>query len=746
MRASFFVCLIGLSFVSSSAIAQTQPIDWVNQYIGTANGGQTYPSVTPPFAMTAWSPETRPGNVKCVPPYYFADTRIDGFRGSHFMTGSCGVDYGDMTLMPLSGPLKFDPAARTSSFDRKTESATPYRYAVTLADYGIDAELTGTARSGLMRFRFRRSGPAWMLVESNSNKGEGSVQIDPRRNEILVVNPVRRMYYAGAGQPAGISGYFVVQFNRPFKVGGTYSAGKVSSGSRQHPGALTEQGGDNPPGAYVSFDLKPGDAVEARIGSSFTSLDEARRNLQAEIPGWDLSRIAAATKAAWAADLDKIQIQAPADQKHIFYTALYHSLLLPRTYSDVDGTYPRFAAQYKTETAKGFTYYCDFSMWDTFRAVHPMLTILDPDRERDMVRSLIAEGRQGGFLPAFPMWNNYTAEMVGDHAVTVIVDAYMKGIRGFDAEEAYRLMKQNATELPASHDLYVDGQGRRGLESYLKYGYIPLEDPVLDAFHKGEQVSRTLEYAYDDSVIGRMAQALGHTEDAALFAKRAENYRNVIDPTTGFARGRHADGSWSTPFDPGVAYHYITEGLPYQYTFFAPQDVPGLIQATGGRQAFISKLDGLFAGGYYNHGNEPSHHITYLYDYAGAAWKTQQHVRTVMDTLYSNAPDGLAGNDDAGQMSAWYVLSALGFYPVSPGTPDYQIGTPRFDDAVIHAGSGKLLHIHAAGASAGKFYIHAVTLNGVPLHRYWIKHSEIEAGGELVFTMSAQPDPAWPGK
>jgi predicted alpha-1,2-mannosidase len=361
---------------------------------------------------------------------------------------------------------------------------------------------------------------------------------------------------------------------------------------------------------------------------------------------------------------------------------------------------------------------------------------------------LIAKGDQGGFLPIYPAWNSYTSEMVGDHAGTVFADAYFKGIRGFDIDEAYRLMKKNATELPTDWALYVDGRGRRGLKSYLKYGFIPLEDTVSDGtlVHPREQVSRTLEYAYDDSVVAEVAKALGHKDDAELFNKHAQNYRNVIDPKTGFARGRHEDGSWDSPFDPTKPYNYITEGLPFQYTFFVPQDLPGLIDLVGGREAFIAKLDALFAGGYYDHGNEPSHHIAYLYDNAGAAWKTQQHVRDVMDKQYSDTPSGLAGNDDAGQMSAWFVMSALGFYPVTPATPIYQIGTPLFDDAVIRLDNGKRLHIRAAGASEGKQYIRSVTLNGIPLNRYWIKHSEIVAGGELFFEMSSKPDLEWPAE
>lgn len=690
--------------------------------------------------MTQWTPQTVDGSAKCVAPYYSADTRIQGFRGSHFLSGSCTQDYGSMTIMPISGSLKLGAEERSSSFDRGTESMTPYRYAVTLSDYGIEAQMTGTTRAGFMSFRFDRLGKAWILVQCNSAPGDGEVHIDPERGEISVINPVRRLY-AGEGKSAGFNGYFVVQFDHPFHVGGSWS------GKQTHDGAEKQQGSEGSPGTYVFFDLLPGEAVQAKIGTSFTSLNQARNNLDAEIPGWNFDRIAADAQKQWNAALGRIQIQTDDNAKRrIFYTALYHSMLLPRVFSDADGSYPGFAGEGRVETAKDFVYYCDYSLWDTFRALHPLLTILDPDRERDMVKSLIAKGEQGGFLPIYPAWNSYTSEMIGDHAVAVIGDAYLKGIRGFDIDRAYQLIRKNATELPATRELYVDGQGRRALDSYLKYGYIPLEDTVPDAYHKNEQVSRTLEYAYDDFVVGEVAQALGHTEDAARFHLRAQNYRNVIDPQTGFARGRHEDGSWDSPFDPAGKYRYITEGLPFQYTFFVPQDVPGLIDLVGGRETFIRKLNALFAGGYYDHGNEPSHHIAYLYDNAGAAWKTQQRVRSLMESQYTDSPSGLAGNDDCGQMSAWYVMSALGFYSVTPGTPVYEIGTPLFGDATIRLDSGMQFHIRADGASAGKQYIRSATLNGVPFNRYWIRHSEIVAGGELVFEMSSRPNPDWPGK
>jgi len=716
-----------------------QAVDLVNVMIGTAADGQTFPAAGVPFAMTQWTPQTRAGETKCVAPYYIADQRIQGFRGSHFLSGSCAQDYGSFTVMPLISYAKLDPVERASAFSRKSERATPYRYDVDLADSGIHVAMTGSLHCGLMEFRYpvgRKTG--WIAVDDNVRLGSGKVRIDRARGEIAGENPVYRIY-AGNGQPAGFSGYAVLQFDKPFSAVGTWTGKTRKAGSAEQASSA-----DGPPGAYVSFPLSGDRVVRVRVGTSFTSLDEARKNLAAEMPDWNLDGAAARARASWADELSRVEVAGGSPARRVFYTAMYHALLLPRTFSDVSGSYPRFARGMipdgpQIETAKGWTYYTDYSIWDTFRAVHPMFTILDPARAGDMVRSLVAMGDQAGFLPIFPAWNSYTSEMTGDHAAAIIADAYLKGIRGFDAGQAYALMKKNAMEQPATLELYRGGQGRRALDSYLKYGYIPLEDPVANAFHGNEQVSRTLDYAYDDFAIGEMARALGHTADADYFARRAQNYRNVIDRETGFARGRHADGSWVSPFNPLATASYITESTPYVDTFFVPQDVPGLIALLGGRDAFVKKLDGVFSSGAYDHRNEPSHQIAYLYDDAGVPWKTQSHVHEIMTKLYRNSPDGLTGNDDAGQMSAWYVLSAMGFYPVTPGVPRYSMGTPTFDDLTVHFGSGKQLHIVAAGAEAGKFYVRSVRLNGTRLDRPWILHSELLEGGELAFEMTDHP-------
>jgi predicted alpha-1,2-mannosidase len=734
----YFNFLFAINAPAQTGAPSPEPVDLVNVMIGTAAEGQTFPATGVPFAMTQWTPETRTGEAKCVAPYYAGDTRIDGFRGSHFLSGSCAQDYGSFTLMPLVSAKALDSAGRSSAFSRASEKASPYRYTVDLTDSGVHAELTGSERSGMMLFRFRPgTATGWLDVENNVRLGTGTVHIDPVRQEITGENPVYRIY-AGAGQPAGFSGYVVIQFDRPFKVGGTWSEKQAVAGS------VEQASSGKPLGTYVSFALGSDETVRVRIGTSFTSVDEARRNLAAEMPDFNFEAAVRRARAAWVKALASVHVAGTSPDRRVFYTALYHSLLLPRIDSDRSGTYPRFASSMvangpRVEVAKGFTYYDDYSVWDTFRAIHPLFTLIDPDRDRDMVKSLIAKGEQGGFLPIFPAWNSYTSEMTGDHVGAIITDAYVKGIRGFDAEEGLRLMKKNATELPVSKDLYIGGEGRRALDSYLKYGYIPLEDHVPNAFHGNEQVSRTLDYAFDDFEVSTLAKALGHDDDAAIFAKRAQNYRNVIDPAVGFARGRHADGSWDSPFDPVAKVSYITESVPYVYTFFVPQDVPGLIGVLGGREKFIAKLDGLFRSGFYDQGNEPSHQVAYLYDDAGAPEKTQQRVHEIMSTLYHDGSDGLPGNDDAGQMSAWYVLSALGFYPVTPGVPRYAIGTPHFDDMTLHLPAGHTLHIHAAGAEEGRFYVKSMRLNGVKVERPWLLHSELLAGGTLDFEMSDLP-------
>ena len=738
MSIRFFRFAVSILFLPATAWGQ-QLADLVNPLVGTAAEGQTYPAVGVPFAMTQWTPATRDVESKGVVPYYFADETFRGIRGSHFLSGSAMQDYGSFQFLAGEGEFPWRGHLPVARLNHDAEHATPYLYQIDLPDLGITAAVTGTTRCGILRFVFHGGGAAWINVQNNARPGDGDLTVDSVRQQIVGSSRVRRIY-AGQGKLAGFTGYIVVEFDHPFRVGGTWSGSELYSGRN-------DQNADaSPSGGFVTFDLKPGEAVLARVGTSFVSIDEARKNLRTEIPGWDFEKIEHASHAAWDKALSAIEVTGDGTDRRIFYTAMYHVLQAPRTFNDASGTYPRFAGGQSIETARGFTYYDDFSIWDTFRAVHPLFTIIEPRRDAEMIQSLIIKGEQGGFLPTFPAWNSYTSEMDGDHAVAIIGDAYLKGIRGFDIHEAYRLMRKNALETPASEADYLDGKGRRALESYLRYGFIPLEDLVSGAPlpHKNEQVSRTLDYAYDDFVLSEIAAALGKAKDAAIFRKRAQNYRNVIDPGSGFARGRHADGTWVTPFDPAKTTAYITEGLPFQFTFYVLQDIPGLIALENGRCEFIAKLDELFAKNLYDQGNEPSHHIAYLYDYAGAAFKTQQHVAEERAAGYKDTPGGLIGNDDAGQMSAWYILSALGFYQVTPGIPRYAIGTPLFSQAEIHLPNGKIFKIVAERKSAQDIYIHSAFLDGKPLRRFWLTHDEIARGGALVFDMSTNPNPAWP--
>ncbi|MFC5863308.1 GH92 family glycosyl hydrolase [Acidicapsa dinghuensis] len=720
---------VGPAIPYAAAERPSDPFSMVDPRIGTAHEGQTYPVVGVPFGMTGWTPETRSTEAKCIAPYYYNDAKITGFRGSHWLSGSCTQDYGSVTLMPTVGDLKVNPEQRASHYQHASEVMSPAYYSVHLDDYNLNVELAGTTRAGIMRITFPREGRRNLIIEPNARAGQGFVEVRPEAREIVGYNPVVRIYQ-GAGQSAGFNGYFVIKLQQAFQEAGTWCGDQTTKHTQQ------QGAGCDRLGAYVTLADNAPQRILVRIGTSFTSLAEAERNLSAEEPGWNFDAVRGRAEATWRQYLSRIEIEGgtPA-QRTTFYTALFHASLAPRIVSDTDGTYNGFANEGRVHhAASGSDYYDDFSLWDTFRALHPLLTILDPQRDGQMIQSLVDKGRQGGFLPIFPTWNSYTSEMIGDHTVAVIYDAYAKGIRNFDVPEAYRLVRQNAFITPP-RDQYVEGKGRRALASYLQYGYIPLEDEVPDAFHRREQVSRTLEYAYDDFVASRFASALGHTDDAALLLKRSANWRNVLDPETRFVRGRYANGSWISPFDPAKPATYVTEANPWQYTFFVPQDVDGLIDAVGGREAFISKLDGLFANNLYDQGNEPSHAIAYLYNFAGAPAKTQQHVRELLNTQFGSGPDGLPGNDDAGQMSAWYVLSAMGFYPVCPGTLDYSIGSPLFSRIVIHLTNGKRFTISALDNSADHTYIQSIRMDG-HLYKSWsFSHLDILRGATLTLQM-----------
>jgi predicted alpha-1,2-mannosidase len=721
-----------IPFLAVFVFAET-PYSLVDPHIGTANEGQTTPAVGEPFAMTNFIPEAHSTEKKCVSPYLFSDTKLTGFRASHWMSGSCTQDYGSVTLMPTFGDLHPEPEARAATFTHADEVTQPAFYSVKLPAYNEQVEMTAGVRAGMLRVTYTKTGRANLIIEPNARMKDGWVKIDLAHNEITGYNPVYRIYQ-GNGRPAGFSGYFIIRFNNKPSQSGTWCDAKITRAQE-----LNGDGRCEHMGAYIGFTVSPAQPLLAKVGTSFTSLDAARRNLNAEVPAWDFAALRAKTTRVWTKALDVATIEGGTAAEHrTFYTALYHSMMLPRIVSDADGSYPRFADGGKVEKIPNGDYYDDFSLWDIYRAQLPLLTILDPARISPMMQSLVLKGEQGGYLPIFPAWNSYTSEMIGDHTGVVITDAYAKGLRNFDVATAWRLIRQNAFDTPP-YEQYKDGLGRRALQSYIKNGYIPLEDPVNEAFHQKEQVSRTLEYAFDDAIIAHFASDLGHNDDAAILAKRGSNWKNVIDPDTRFARGRHEDGSWIRPFVYDKWASFVTESNAYQYTFYVPQDVDGLIAALGGRESFITKLDGLFTKNLYDPGNEPGHHIAYLYDQAGAAWKTQQRISSLR-AVYNDTPSGLPGNDDAGQMSAWWIFSALGFYPVAPGIPEYWIGAPLFSSVTLHLTDGKKFTIIAHNAGAKNIYIRSASLNGKPLTAARISHEAILRGGTLEFTMSSEPN------
>lgn len=759
---SLLVCAVLLSACHSPdqgvvSASLDIPVNYVDPLIGTGTSttisalrhseadneprGQTFPAVGFPFGMTQWTPQTQHTEIKCISPYYHQPDSINGFRGSHWMSGSCTQDYGSVTLMPLTDSLIIDPKARGMSYDRTSLVVHPYKYMATFPNNGLTVELAGHKRSGIMRFIYSDTPEvAHVLVEPNSDEGVGYVHVDTVANEITGYNPAHRIYQ-GWGQFAGFNGYFVAQFNKPFISSGVWKDSLIM------PAMIEAKGDSVSVGAFARFAVARHDTIYARIGTSFTSIEAARANLEAEIPDWDLDSVVKASSDAWNTSLSSIKVtgnnNGGSDALVQFYTAHYHAMMLPRLFNDVSGSYPGFAGTLVQQTAPNTNYYADYSVWDTYRAVHPLLTITDPGRAQHMVQSLVNKAEQGGWLPIFPSWNNYTAAMIGDHVTSIITDAYTKGLRDFDVDAAYGYMHKNATEVP-DYAEYVDGKGRRALLPYLDYGYLPLEEPITEAFHKEEQVSRTLEYAFNDFNVGILADALGLHEDARIFLDRSLYYKNIIDPETGIARGRYRDGSWYTPFDPAErTYEFITEGSPWHYTWYVPHDVAGLIEQMGGREMFIQRLDHLFEDGEYWHGNEPSHQIAYLYAFAGVPWKSQHWIRQIMEEEYSSGPGGLSGNDDAGQMSAWYVFSALGFYPVSPGLPYYVIGTPSFEEVTIKVSNGEDFIVRANEVSKTNKFIQSATLNGVVHERPWILHDEIMAGGTLIFEMGPEPNTNW---
>ncbi|MDT4897377.1 MAG: hypothetical protein QOH25_2454 [Acidobacteriota bacterium] len=732
------------------------PYDYVNPFIGTGGEGHTYPGATVPFGMVQLSPETDApsfrGGFRYCAGYQYGDTSILGFAHTHF-SGTGHSDMGDVLLMPTVGALQLEPGTKEnpdggyrSRFSHDEERASPGYYSVVLKDHHIKAELTATNRVGFHKYTFPRSQEAHIILDlvSSIYNYDGKVLWSELRVEN---NRTVTGFRQTKGWAANRHLYFAIEFSKPFESYGIANEAQEQYRGFGKTGKLLEnypEVGGRKLKAYFNFKTSQGEVVYVKVAISSVGIDGALKNLQEEVPGWDFEGVRKAAKRAWTKELEKIVVEGSRKEKEIFYTAAYHTMLAPVTYMDVDGRYR--GADQNLHIARGFTNYHIFSLWDTYRAAHPLFTITQPRRDGDMIQSMLAHQQQSvhKILPVWSFGSNETWTMIGYHAVAVIADAYLKGIRNFDTQSAFAAMKRSATYAPYG-----------GLGAYMKYGYVPID-------LEKEGASKTLEYAYDDWTIAQMARFLGRMDDYAEFNKRAASFRSIYDAATGFMRARKADGSFNQPFDALHAEYGsdYTEGNAWQYTWYVPQDVQGLINLMGGREKFISKLDTLFelkgdaeqfknvediAGliGQYAHGNEPSQHIAYLYNYAGAPWKTQARIHQIMTGLFNNTPDGISGNEDCGQMSAWYIFSSMGFYPVCPGSLEYVIGKPGLKKAVINLPNGKIFTIIAHNLSDSNIYIQSATLNGRKYERSYIRHEDIIKGGTLVFEMGDAPNREW---
>ena len=714
--------LSSLNTMVGTATANTQSAGLFGK--GSEEHGQTLPAVLSPNGQNFWTPQTRASEKKCVAPYYYQDYLFQGFRNSHWIVGGCTQDYGSFTVAAITGDIRTLPEERATPFSHNDEISHPHYYSVRLPQENLSAEITGSSHAAIMRFTPKKDGRVHILIDNNNDEGEGNLTLNMEKKEIYGYNPVHRIYQ-GWGEKAGFSGHFLMKFSDEIVDYGIYEAPETAEIKTK--------------GIRLTFEGKANQPIELRVASSFTGKDGCERNMFSEIEGRTFEQIEETLADRWVHRLHDIDVEdndtAIVNQ---FYGALYRASFLPREISDDDGSYPRFASgiTMKPQDFAARAHYTDFSMWDTYRAVHPLYNIIEPSMSGDMMQSLVDMYSEGGWMPIFPCWNSYTAAMIGDHCAVALADAYIKGVTNFDAEKAYEGMRRNAFESPATKEEYINGMGRRALESYLKYGYIPLEDSVKDAFHTNEQTSRTLEYAFDDFAVAQMARALGHNADYTELMRRSENWRNVINPLTGWADGRHANGTWLGNTDIIHRKPFITEGATCHYTWYVPHNISGLMEMMGGDKTFTSRLDSMFTEGRYWHGNEPCHQMAYLFDYTNEAWRTQKWVRHIMQTEYNDTPGGLSGNDDAGQMSAWYLFSAMGFYPVCPSTPNYTLGSPMFRKVTINLENDKAFTIETVNASPENIYVKSVTLNGQPLNRWYITHDDILSGGILRFGMS----------
>jgi predicted alpha-1,2-mannosidase len=703
--------VLGVVVLGAAVTLRADPVEWVNPLIGSGSGaigyGGTMPFVTPPFGMTDWTAQTRQNKVGGTS-YKYEDRTISGFMGTHQPAIWMG-DYGYVTLMPEVGGLKVTPEERALGFEHGEEVARPDYYSVWMgAGEGrrIRAEMTATERCGYMRFTFPAGTLGRVVVEASRPRVAGYARVDAGAGEIVGYNPDRMDRVLGPLKLQNFKGYFVVQFRQKFTGSGVYGVGSA--------GAV---------GAYAEFG--GGGVVEARVGTSFISEEQARANLKAEIPAWDFSAVQEQLRGVWRTKLAKVEVEGATEaERRMVYTAVYHALLYPRVFSEQGRYYSAFDD--KVHAGESYTAY---SVWDTFRAEHSLLTLLAPERIGGMITALLQDYKEGGWMPKWPN-PSYTNIMIGTHADSMVAEAMRKGFRGFDYELAWEAVRKDAMVPPdgdttrrwSDREPGTPYEARGGL-TYLKaLGYIPVDKTA-------EAASRTLEDAYDDWCVAQVAKQLGKTQEAEYFLGRAQNYKHLYNPTTGLMQGKNADGSWADAKDGW------TEGNAWVYTWAVMQDLPGLMKLMGGAAAYDAKLDEHFRGGHNIHMNEPSHHYGYLYDYGGEAWKTQAKVREIAAKEYADQPAGLDGDDDCGQMSAWYLFTAMGFYPVNPASGEYVIGSPLFGRMSMETGRGKRFTVVARNNSATNVYIQSAKLNGRVLEVPVLRWEDLVGGGVLELEM-----------
>lgn len=706
---------------------------WVNPFIGTDYTGNTYPGAQAPFGMVQLSPDNGLPGWDRIAGYFYPDSTIAGFSHTH-LSGTGAGDLYDISFMPVTLPYKKaeEPLGIYSKFSHTDEKASAGYYQVRLTDYDINVELTATERCGIQRYTFPDARSAIFLDLKKATNWDFT---NDSYIEILDSVTIQGYRYSD-GWARNQRIYFHTRFSRPFDDALLDTTPILKDNQRLGTAYI----------AQFNFSTSKEEQILVSTGISGVSMEGAAKNLKKEVPEDNFDKYLASAQKMWNHELNKIEVTTPdKDAKANFYTALYHSMIAPTIYSDVDGAY--YGPDQKVHSANGWTNYSTFSLWDTFRASHPLFTYTAPNRVNDMVKSFLAFYEQNGRLP---VWNFYASEtdmMIGYHAVPVIVDAYLKGIGNFDAERALE-----ACVSTANIDNY------RGIGSYKTLGYVPYNQD--DSYnHENWSLSKTLEYAFDDYCIAEMAAQMGKKELAEEFYQRAQNYRNVYNPATGFMQPRSSNGEFIPHFNADEYTPHITESNGWQYFWSVQHDIEGLIALSGGKNRFAQKLDSMFTYdptdqselpifstgmiGQYAHGNEPSHHVIYLFNSIGQPWKTQEYAAKVMHELYLNTPAGLCGNEDCGQMSAWYVFSAMGFYPVNPVSGKYEIGTPLFPEVKMHLINGKTFTVKAPAVSKENKYIQSVKLNGENYDQSYITHKQIMSGATIEFEMSNRPGTVW---